>query len=124
MSKQLLDRFKSKTRLPQGDNVIVIPAASPARGKKIKFAMVSLDWTADIAKTLNAPEIMLVSLLNYLSWKAKKNGEKSFVLSNEILRRYGVSRKTKYRVLTCLERTKKIQIQRENKQSPRVTLLT
>jgi hypothetical protein len=90
------------------------------RGKKDGFALAPLEWTADIAKVLNAPDIMLVNLMLYLSWKAK--GE-AFLVSNETLRRYGVGRKTKYRVLARLESAGRIQVHRQNKQAPHVTML-
>jgi hypothetical protein len=96
------------------------PPMRKPRGKMDGFALAPLGWTADIAKALNAPDIMLVNLMLYLSWKAK--GE-AFQLSNEMLQRYGVGRKTKYRVLACLERAGRIQVRRQNKQAPYVTLL-
>lgn len=96
------------------------PAPRNARNKKDGFALAPLEWTADVAKLLNVPDIMLVNLMLYLSWKAE--GE-AFLLSNETLRRYGVGRKTKYRVLACLERAGRIQVRRQNKQAPYVTLL-
>jgi hypothetical protein len=96
------------------------PAPHNARNKKNGFALVPLEWTADVAKALDAPDVMLVNLMLYLSWKAK--GE-AFLLSNETLRRYGVGRKTKYRVLARLERAAKIEVRRKNKHAPYVTLL-
>jgi hypothetical protein len=96
------------------------PATRNARNKRDGFAVAPLEWTADVAKALNAPDIMLVNLMLYLSWKAKGEG---FLLSNETLRPYGVGRKTKYRVLACLERAGRIQVRRQNKQAPYVTLL-
>jgi hypothetical protein len=95
-------------------------AVRKPRDNKDAFALVPLEWTADVAKALNAPDIMLVNLMLYLSWKAKGEG---FLLSNETLRPYGVGRKTKYRVLACLERAGRIQVRRQNKQAPYVTLL-
>jgi hypothetical protein len=62
------------------------PAPRNAHNTKDGFAMVPLEWTADVAKALNAPDIMLVNLMLYLSWKAK--GE-DFLLSNETL--YGTA---------------------------------
>jgi DNA-binding IscR family transcriptional regulator len=95
------------------------PVRKP-RGKNGGFALAPLEWTADIAKVLNAPDIILVNLMLYLSWKAK--GE-ALLVSKEILRRYGVCRKTKYRVLARLEKAGRIQVHRQNKQAPYVTLL-
>jgi hypothetical protein len=96
------------------------PAPRNAHNTKDGFALAPLEWTADVAKALNAPDIMLVNLMLYLSWKAKGEG---FLLSNETLRPYGVGRKTKYRVLACLERAGRIHVRRQNKQAPYVTLL-
>jgi hypothetical protein len=59
-------------------------------------------------------------LLHYMAWKTKSA---SFPLSNTLLARYCVGRKTKYRILANLEKAGRIKTERRNKQAPLVTLL-
>jgi hypothetical protein len=79
-----------------------------------------LEWTAGTAKAAGTPGAMVWILLPYMAWKAKST---TFPLSNTLLARFGVNRKTKYRILANLEKAGRIKIQHRNKQAPLVTLL-
>jgi hypothetical protein len=96
------------------------PAPCTARKRKDGFAMVPLDWAADVASASNASSFMIFVLLPYLAWKAKSS---TFVLSNDYLKRYGVSRETKRRTLARLEKVGVIRVQRQGFHAPIVTLL-
>ena len=99
---------------------VVVELDRPKGQTRDKFAVAELTWTAEAMKDIASPGGMLINLMQYLSWQS--HGE-SFRLSNEIVRQYGISRKTKYRVLERLEKTGRILVQRQNKQSPLVTLI-
>jgi hypothetical protein len=93
----------------------------PARKTKRKdFTLLQLEWAADTAKAAGTPGAIVWILLCYTAWKTKST---TFPLSNELLARYGVDRKTKYRILANLEKAGRIKTQRRNKQAPLVTLL-
>jgi hypothetical protein len=96
------------------------PPTGRRRDKKSAFAMVSLAWMINAAKMIGAPDAMLLVLLVYLTWETKSS---TFILSNDRLKQCGVGRKTKYRVLTRLEKASIIRIERQGKRAPIVTLL-
>ena len=73
-----------------------------------------------MAKLTKTPRAMVWIILVYLAWK---NNSATFVLSNELLRRYGVTRFTKYRALETLEAAGEIGIERRGKQALIITLL-
>jgi hypothetical protein len=99
---------------------VVVELDRPKGQTRDKFAVAELTWTAEAMKDIASPGGMLINLMQYLSWQS--HGE-SFRLSNEIVRQYGITRKTKYRVLERLEKTGRILVRRQNKQSPLVTLV-
>jgi hypothetical protein len=92
----------------------------PKRKKREPFALIPLAKAADVCRALNVPGIMVVIVLFYLAWKAKG---KSFSFSNELLLRYGVSRFTKYRVLTKLGAAGVIRQRQRGKKTPEITVL-
>jgi hypothetical protein len=96
------------------------PPTLKSRGKNDGFAMVPLDWAADVAEAMRAPGYMVFTLLAYLAWKTKSS---TFVLSNVYLKRYGVDRDAKRRALARLEKAKVIRIERDGHHAPVVTLL-
>jgi hypothetical protein len=91
-----------------------------SRGKKDGFAIVPLDWAADVTGAMGAPGYMVLTLLAYLAWKTKSS---TFVLSNDYLKRYGVGRDAKRRALARLEKAGVIRIERDGHHAPVVTLL-
>jgi hypothetical protein len=96
------------------------PPARRPRGKMNTFAMVPLDWAADVTEAMNAPGYMVFTLLAYLAWKTKSS---TFVLSNDYLKLYGVDRDAKRRALGRLEKAGVIRIERHGRHAPIVTLL-
>ena len=84
------------------------------------YAQVPLLWATEMAKLTKTPRAMVWIILVYLAWK---NNSATFVLSNELLRRYGVTRFTKYRALETLEAAGEIGIERRGKQALIITLV-
>jgi hypothetical protein len=80
--------------------------------------MVPIWWMEQAAKATNAPQALLLVWLLYLAWETKSN---TFRLTNVQLR--GVHRNTKYKMLQELEVARLIQVRREGKKAPVVTLL-
>jgi hypothetical protein len=93
--------------------------ARESRGKKV-FAIVPLNWAADVTKAAGTPSYMVFTILAYLAWKTKSS---TFVLSNDYLKRYGVDREAKRRALARLEKAGVIRIDRRGRHAPIVTLL-
>jgi hypothetical protein len=96
------------------------PGKIKARTSKTadRFAMVPIWWVEQAAKATNAPRALVLVWLLYLAWKTKSN---TFSLTNVQLR--GVHRNTKYKMLRELEAAGLIQVSREGKKAPLVTLL-
>jgi hypothetical protein len=131
-----LDRFRTNRirrferngkRFVERDGVIIEMAvendAAPApktRNKANDFARVPLDLAAGLAKATGTSSAVVWVLLIYLAWKTKSS---TFTLSNEILKRYGVNRNAKYRVLARLEKAGFIQVERRGFRAPLITLL-
>jgi hypothetical protein len=94
----------------------------PSKKKKVDpFAKIPLATAGKMFEEIGSAGAMVVVMLLYLAWKA---GGKPFPFSNERLARYGVSRQTKYRVLTELEAAGLIRQQRSGSgKSPTVTVL-
>ena len=90
------------------------------RRRKGAFAMVPLQWAADMAKATQTPGALIWILLIYKAWKTKST---VFPLTNDLLRQYGVHRETKRRVLAKLEASGLIKVERRNRQAPIITLL-
>ena len=89
-----------------------------ARKTADRFAMVPIWWVEQAAKATNTPRALLLVWLLYLAWETKSN---TFPLTNVQLR--GVHRNTKYKMLLELEAAGLIQVSREGKKAPLVTLL-
>ena len=96
------------------------PIKNKARARKTtdQFAMVPIWWVEQAAKATNTPRTLMLVWLLYLAWKA---GSNTFPLTNVQLR--GVHRNTKYKMLQELEAARLIQVRREGKKAPVVTLL-
>ena len=102
------------------------PAGAPAPDKTKtcarktadQFAMVPIWWVEQAAKATNTPRTLMLVWLLYLAWKT---GSNTFPLTNVQLR--GVHRNTKYKMLQELEAARLIQVRREGKKAPVVTLL-
>jgi hypothetical protein len=96
------------------------PDKTKARARKTtdRFAMVPIWWVEQAAKATNTPRALLLVWLLYLAWETKSN---TFPLTNVQLR--GVHRNTKYKMLLELEAAGLIQVSREGKKAPIVTLL-
>ena len=105
----------------KGGRILVQTTEPTARQKKSaakqqkEFAKVPLQWAADMAKVTRTPGAMVWILLGYLAWK---NHSLTFPLSNEVLRRYGINRETKRRILTRLKVSGRIKIEQHHKRSP------
>ena len=89
-----------------------------ARKTAYRFAMVPIWWVEQAAKATNTPRALMLVWLLYLAWETKSN---TFPLTNVQLR--GVHRNTKYKMLLELEAAGLIQVSREGKKAPLVTLL-
>jgi hypothetical protein len=88
---------------------------------KKRFVQVPLWWVEAAAKATarGATALVLVYLL-HASWKARST---TFPLSNVYLRKHGVSREVKRRVLQDLETAGLITIERRRSKTPLVTLV-
>ena len=86
-----------------------------------RFVQVPLWWAEAAAKatTRGATALVLVYLL-HASWKARST---TFPLSNGYLKKHGVSREVKRRVLHDLETAGLITIERRRSKTPLVTLV-
>ncbi len=88
---------------------------------KKRFVQVPLWWAEAAAKATTGGGAALVWIyLLHASWKAKSM---TFPLPNGYLKRCGVSRKIKYRVLRELEAARLIVVERRTHKSPLVTLV-
>ena len=96
------------------------PPKGKARARKTadRCVKVPLWWVEQAAKATNTPRVLVLVWLLYLSWKT---GSNTFPLTNVQLR--GVHRNTKYKMLLELEAAGLIQVSREGKRAPLVTLL-
>jgi hypothetical protein len=88
--------------------------------RKEAFAVVQLQWAADMAKATETPGALVWILLIYKAWKTKST---VFPLTSDLLRQYGVHRETNRRVLAKLEASGLIKVERRNRQAPTITLL-
>jgi hypothetical protein len=85
-----------------------------------KFAILPLQWAADISEETGTRGAMVWILLRYMSWKTKSP---TFPLSTALVNRYGIAKETKRRILTKLEAAGWVKIQHRHKQAPVITLL-
>jgi hypothetical protein len=99
-------------------------AAAPAKKHKKAepFVIVPLWWIEQAAKRARSPATLVFVELLYTKWKAKSS---TFALSNVRLRKLGVSREIKRRVLRDLAEGKGRMIALEQKagRAPRITLI-
>lgn len=102
-------------------------AATRAAGKRKRktaepFVKVPLWWIVAAAKQARSPATLVLIELLHASWRAKSS---TFTLSNERLRKVGVSREIKRRVLRDLAHGKGRMIMIEQKvgRAPRITLI-
>lgn len=93
-------------------------ASKPARREP--FVLVPLSWIAAAAEATHSPTTVVLIELLYASWKAHSP---TFPLPNGQLRKLGVSRETKRRILRDLERAGMILVERRNRKTPIVTLV-
>jgi len=102
-----------------------LKAAAPVKRRKKKkvepFVVVPLWWIEAAAKLARSPTTLVLVELLYAAWKAKSS---TFPLPNGRLKRLGVSRKIKYRILRNLETGKGrlIVVDRRTRKTPVVTL--
>jgi ribosomal protein S19E (S16A) len=87
---------------------------------KDRFVKVPLWWAEAAAKATRTPGFMVCIELLHASWKAKSV---TVLVSNKRLRKAGVSREIKRRVLRDLEAAGLITIERRRGCSPRATLV-
>jgi hypothetical protein len=106
-----------------GKQILVEEVSPPARKKRRpEFTAIPLVWATNMAKAAGIPGAAVLVLLHYMAWKA---GSHTFPLSNALLTKYGIDRRIKYRVLTNLERSGQVRIERRGtRKAPIVTLLT
>src|SRR5262245_30480502 len=98
-----------------------LEASTPVKRKKVEpFVMVPLWWIELATKATRSPTTMVLIELLYASWRAKR---RTFPLPNSRLRRLGVNRETKRRVLRALEQEGLIKVDRRGRKTPTVTLL-
>jgi DNA-binding MarR family transcriptional regulator len=95
--------------------------AAPKKKRKVEpFVKVPLWWIQQAATTTKSSTTLVCIELLYRSWKAKSP---TFLLPNETLRKLGVSREIKRRVLRDLERAGLITVERPTRKTPIVTLV-
>jgi hypothetical protein len=86
---------------------------------KDPFVKVPLWWAEQVAAVTKSPGVMVWIWLLYLAWD---NGMRPVPLANVKLKRWGVNRETKRRVLDALEKAGLIVIERRPRKAPVVTL--
>lgn len=106
------------------ETVELVPLTPSAKRRKARqeeaFVLVPLTRAAEVVKCMREKGVMVWIVLMYLAWKDKSP---TVQLSNEIMKRYGISRHTKYRALATLEAAGIVTIEWQNKQAPMVTLV-
>jgi len=91
------------------------------RKKKVEpFVQVPLWWIETAAKDIRSPATLVLIELLRARWKTQSS---TFPLSNARLRKLGVSRDVKSRVLHDLERRPVILVERSKGRAVRVTLI-
>jgi hypothetical protein len=98
-----------------------LEAMAPVKRKREvePFVKVPLWWAAAAAKAVRAPDMLVCIELLRASWKAKSL---TFPLPNGRLKRAGVSRKIKSRVLRDLEGAGLIVVDGRHGKTPNITL--
>ena len=94
---------------------------APKKKRKVEpFVKVPLWWIQQAATTTKSSTTLVCIELLHRSWKAKSP---TFPLPNGNLRKLGVSREIKRRVLRDLERDGLITVERPTRKTPIVTLV-
>jgi len=93
-------------------------AAPKRREKTQRFVRVPLWWIETAAKDARSPTTLVLIELLYAAWKAKSS---TFPLPNARLKKLGVSREIKRRVLRNLERRPVILVERSRGKTPVIT---
>jgi hypothetical protein len=94
--------------------------AAGQRKKAEAFVKVPLWWIETAAKDARSLTTLILIELLYAAWKAKSS---TFPLPNARLKKLGVTRKIKYRVLRNLERRPVILVERSSRKTPLITLI-
>ena len=95
------------------------PKRKGAKEPQERYALVPLWWAARVAEETRAPELLVGVYLMYLARMAKGQ---PFAVGTVWLEARGVSRKTKYRILRCLEVAELITIKRQRRGSLLISL--
>lgn len=83
------------------------------------FIKVPVPSAIAMTKATRTPKALIGMLLLHLAWRARS---KTFPVSNEMLKRYGVTRETKRRALAELEAAGLIKVERRRGRAPVVTV--
>jgi hypothetical protein len=97
-------------------------AAKPSKARQHEhkaFAIVPLQWAAQMSEATHAPEVIISVLLCHLKWQTNSS---TFPFPSGVLRRHGIGRRTKYRVLAQMEEAGMIKINQQPGRAPIVTL--
>jgi hypothetical protein len=120
----MTDLTRFITRKGRRIEVEILPTdakPSKARQREAKaFAKIPLQWAADAAKALGAPQSFVPIWIRHQAWKTKSL---TFTLSNAALVKYGVKREAKRRALASLEAAGMIKVERLPGRATIVTLL-
>jgi len=95
------------------------PRVGRARKASGRFVKVPLWWIETAAKDIRSPATLVLIELLYAAWKAKS----STFQPNGRLKKLGVSREIKRRVLRGLERRPVILVERRPRKTPIITLV-
>ena len=93
----------------------------PRRRRTDLFVKVPLSWIEQATQATKTPKALVCIWLLHLAWKTKSH---TFALPNSGLRKRGVNRLTKYRVLRELEIAGLITVERHSRRTPLVTLIS
>jgi hypothetical protein len=93
----------------------------PVKRKKVEpFVKVPLWWMAAVARATNNHKALVAVELLHASWKAKNS---TFPLPNGRLKKLGISRVTKHRVIRDLERAGLITVERPARKTVVIALV-
>ena len=99
-----------------------LEAVAPMKRKKVEaFVKVPLWWIMAAAKATGSPAVLVLIELLHLQWKTRRM---SFPVPNARLKKLGVSREVKRRVLRDLQRAGLITVDQRTRKSPIVTLVS
>jgi hypothetical protein len=108
--------------LPSEDDPLddALPPKDRKPGQSEPFVKMPLWWAEAASKAVGSPATLVLVELLRVHWRTKS---KTFPLPNARLRKQGVSRDVKRRVLHDLERAGLIAVDRPKSKSPVVTLV-